>query len=150
MVGLITHYGLALVFANVLIQQMGLPIPVVPTLIVVGALAADGQFSASEIFAVALAGCAISDATWYAAGRLYGRRVMRLLCRISLSPDSCVQQSEYQFHRWGGLTLVLAKFVPGLSMIMPSLAGTTRLRLWSFALLDGLGAMIWVGVAIGS
>ena len=150
MIGLITHYGLALVFANVLVQQMGLPIPVVPTLIVAGALAADGKFSASEIFAVALAACALSDATWYAAGRLYGRRVMKLLCQISLSPDSCVQQSEYQFHRWGGLTLVLAKFVPGLSMIMPSLAGTTRVGLWSFALLDGLGATIWVGVAIGS
>jgi membrane protein DedA with SNARE-associated domain len=150
MIGLITQYGLALIFANVLIQQMGLPIPVFPTLIVAGALAADGKFSASEIFAVAVAACAISDATWYAAGRLYGRRVLKLVCRISLSPDSCVQQSEYQFQRWGGFTLVLAKFVPGLSMIMPSLAGTTRLRLWSFALLDGLGATIWVGIAIGS
>jgi membrane protein DedA with SNARE-associated domain/rhodanese-related sulfurtransferase len=150
MIGLITQYGLALVFANVLIQQMGLPIPVVPTLIVAGALAADGKFSAPAIFAVALAACALSDATWYAAGRLYGRRVMKLLCQISLSPDSCVHQSEYQFRRWGGLTLVLAKFVPGVSMVMPSLAGATRLRFWSFALLDGLGATIWVGVAIGS
>jgi rhodanese-related sulfurtransferase len=74
---------------------------------------------------------------------------MKLLCRISLSPDSCVQQSEYQFRRWGALTLVVAKFVPGLSMIMPSLAGTTRRSFWSFALLDGMGAAIWVGVAIG-
>jgi membrane protein DedA with SNARE-associated domain/rhodanese-related sulfurtransferase len=150
MVALITHYGVALVFANVLLQQIGLPIPVYPTLIVAGALAADGKFSAPEIFAAAFIACAISDATWYVAGRLYGRRVMKLLCQISLSPDSCVQQSEYQFHRWGGLTLVLAKFVPGLSIIMPSLAGTTQLAFRSFALLDGLGAAIWVGVAIGS
>src|SRR6266478_6324432 len=150
MIGLVTQYGLALVFANVLIQQMGLPIPALPTLIVAGALAADGKFSASQIFAVALAACAISDATWYTAGRLYGRRVMKLLCQISLTPDSCVQHSEYQFHRWGRLTLVLAKFVPGLSMVMPSLAGTTRISFWSVALLDGLGAAIWLGVAIGS
>ena len=61
-----------------------------------------------------------------------------------------MQQSEHQFHRWGGLSLVLAKFVPGLSMIMPSLAGMTRRSFWSFALLDGLGAAIWAGVAIGS
>jgi membrane protein DedA with SNARE-associated domain/rhodanese-related sulfurtransferase len=150
MIGLITQYGLALIFANVLIQQMGLPIPSLPTLLVAGALAADGKLSASEVFAVAFAACAISDATWYAAGRLFGRRVMNLLCRISLSPDSCVDQSEHHFHRWGGLSLVLAKFVPGLSMIMPTLAGTTRRSFWSFALPDALGAVIWVGVAIGS
>jgi membrane protein DedA with SNARE-associated domain/rhodanese-related sulfurtransferase len=149
MVGLITQYGLALVFANVLIQQMGLPIPVVPTLMLAGALAANGKLSAAAIFAVAYAACAISDATWYAGGRLYGRRVLKLLCQISLSPDSCVQQSESQFHRWGMMTLVLAKFVPGLSMIAPSLAGAMRLTWPFFALLDGLGAAIWTGSAIG-
>ncbi len=149
MVGLITHYGLALVFANVLAQQMGLPIPALPTLIVAGALAADGKISALAIFGVAFIACAISDATWYTVGRLYGRRVMKLLCRISLSPESCVRQSEYLFHRWGGLTLVLGKFIPGLLTISPAMAGTMRLSGWSFALLDGLSAAIWAGVAIG-
>jgi membrane protein DedA with SNARE-associated domain/rhodanese-related sulfurtransferase len=150
MVGLITQYGLALVFANVLIQQMGLPIPALPTLIVAGALAADGKISALALFAVAFIACAISDATWYTVGRLFGRRVMKLLCRISLSPESCVRQSEYLFHRWGNLTFVLAKFVPGLLTISPAMAGTVRLGRWSFALLDGLGAAIWAGVAIGT
>jgi membrane protein DedA with SNARE-associated domain/rhodanese-related sulfurtransferase len=150
MLGLITQHGLALIFANVLIQQMGLPIPVTPTLIVAGAQAADGRLSVGAIFAVAFTACAISDVVWYVAGRLYGRRAMKFLCRLSLSPDSCVQQSEYQFRRWGGLSLVLAKFVPGLSVIMPALAGTTRLGLASFALLDGIGAVIWLAVAIGS
>jgi len=150
MVGLITQHGLAFVFANVLIQQMGFPIPVVPTLIVAGALAADGKLPASAIFAIAFAACAISDATWYAAGRLYGRRVLEILCRISLSPDFCMHQSEAQFRRWGRITLVLAKFVPGLSMLTPSLAGTMRLPWSSFALLDGLGAAIWTGVAIAA
>ena len=149
MIGLITQYGLALIFANVLIQQAGLPIPVAPTLIVAGALAVDGRLSALAIFAVAFVACAISDAAWYAAGRLYGRRVLKLLCQISLSPDSCVQQSQYQFHRWGRRTLIVAKFVPGLSMIMPALAGSARLDFWSFALLDGLGAALWVAAAIG-
>ncbi len=147
---LIAQYGLALVFANVLIQQMGLPIPVVPTLIVAGALAANGKLSASAVFAVAFAACAMSDATWYATGRLYGRRVLEVLCRISLSPESCVHRSESQFRRWGRITLILAKFVPGVAMIAPTLAGTMRLSWWSFALLDGLGAAMWSGLAIGS
>jgi membrane protein DedA with SNARE-associated domain/rhodanese-related sulfurtransferase len=150
MVGLITQYGLALVFANVLIQQLGLPLPALPTLIVAGALAADGKISALAIFGVAFIACAISDATWYTVGRLFGRRVMKLLCRISLSPESCVRQSEYLFHRWGSLTFVLGKFVPGLLTISPAMAGTMRLSGWSFALLDGLGAAIWAGLAIGT
>lgn len=149
MAGLIAQYGLALVFANVLIQQMGLPVPVVPTLILAGASAGNGNLSAAAIFAVAFAACAVSDATWYAAGRLYGRRVLKLLCRISLSPDSCMHQSESQFRRWGRIALVLAKFVPGLSMITPSLAGAMRLNWPLFALLDGLGAAIWTGSTIG-
>jgi membrane protein DedA with SNARE-associated domain len=150
MVGLITHYGLALVFANVLVAMVGLPIPVLPTLIVAGALAVDGEFSAWAIFAVVFIAYAISDATWYATGRLHGRRVMKLLCQISLSPDSCLRQSEHRFHRWGRITLVLAKFVPGLSMIMPALAGTLRLDGRTFALFDGLGIALWAGVAISS
>jgi len=150
MIGLIANYGVALVFANVLIQQIGLPIPVVPTLIVAGALAADGKLPAAEIFAVAFAACAISDTAWYVAGRLRGSRVLKLLCRISQSPDSCVQQSQHQFRRWGRLTLILAKFVPGMSMIMPSMAGMTGVGFGLFALLDGLGAAIWTTVAIGS
>lgn len=150
MLALIAQYGLALVFANVLLQQIGIPIPAVPTLIVAGALAGNGQLSGSELFAVAFAACAISDATWYAAGRLYGRRVLGILCRMSLAPESCVHQSESQFRRWGRITLVLAKFVPGLSMIAPTLAGTMRLTWWFFSLLDGLGATIWTGMAIGS
>src|ERR1700682_3770506 len=150
MVGLITQYGLVLVFANVLMQQMGLPIPALPTLIVAGPFAVDGKISPLALFAVAFVACAISDATWYTVGRLFGRRVMKLLCRISLSAESCVRQSEYLFHRWGNLTFVLAKFVPGLLMISPAMAGTMGFSGWSFALLDGLGAAIWAGVAIGA
>jgi rhodanese-related sulfurtransferase len=87
---------------------------------------------------------------WYLAGRLYGRRVMRLLCRISLSPDSCVRQTENHFERWGGSALVLAKFIPGLSGIAPPLAGATRLSWTTFLLLNSLGVVIWAGVAIGA
>ena len=112
MIRLIAQYGLALVFANVLAEQIGLPVPAVPTLIVAGALAADGTLSALTLFGVAVVASGIADTIWYVAGRLYGRAVMRTFCRISLSPDSCVRQTEDRFERWGALTLVLAKFIP--------------------------------------
>lgn len=147
---LIARYGLALVFANVLLEQIGLPVPAIPTLIIAGALAAEGQFSPFAIFGVAFLGCMIGDVLWYIAGRRYGRRVMNLLCRMSLSPDSCVRQTEVRFERWGGLTLVLSKFIPGLSTITPPLAGAMRIGWPSFLLLNGLGVVLWAGVAIGA
>jgi membrane protein DedA with SNARE-associated domain/rhodanese-related sulfurtransferase len=147
---LIAQYGLALVFANVLLEQVGLPIPAVPTLIVAGALAAEGELSPLAIFGVAFAGCMIGDALWYVTGRRYGRRVMTLLCRVSLSPDSCVRRTEFRFERWGKLTLVVSKFIPGLSTVAPPLAGAMRLGWPSFLLLNGLGAVIWAGAAIAA
>src|SRR5256712_4734102 len=147
---LIAEYGLALVFANVLLEQIGLPIPAVPALVVAGALAAEGELSPLAVFGVAFVACMIGDAVWYLAGRRYGRRVMKLLCRVSLSPDSCVRQTEFRFERWGKLTLVLSKFIPGLSTIAPPLAGAMRLGWPSFLLLNGLGVVIWAGIAIAA
>jgi len=147
---LITEYGLALVFANVLLEQLGLPIPAVPALVVAGALSAAGEFWPLAVFGVAFVACMIGDAVWYLAGRRYGRRVMKFLCRVSLSPDSCVRQTEFRFERWGKLTLVLSKFIPGLSTIAAPLAGAMRLGWPSFLLLNGLGVVIWAGAAIAA
>lgn len=147
---LIEQYGLALVFANVLAERIGLPIPAAPSLILAGALVADGKLSALAVFGVAFCACMIGDAAWYVAGRLYGRRVVKLLCRVSLSPDYCVRQTETRFARWGGLTLVLAKFVPGLSTISRPLAGALRLGWPVFLALNGLGTALWAGAAIGA
>ena len=140
--------GLGFVFLNVLIEQLGLPVPAVPTLVVAGAVAASGKLSAPLLYTVAVLGCMIADGAWYGAGRLYGNRVMRLLCRISLSPDSCVSQTHGAFERWGAKALLLAKFVPGLALIAPPLAGATRMHPGKFAAVSALGSMLWVGAAL--
>lgn len=145
---LIARYGLLLVFANVLVEQAGAPVPAVPTMIVAGALAAAGQLPLAGVLAVALLGCLLADLAWYAAGRYFGGGVMRTLCRISLSPDSCVRQSELRFQRWRGGVLLLAKFVPGLSTVAPPLVGAMGLRPAAFIVFDGLGSLLWVGVAV--
>jgi len=150
LVDLIARYGLALIFINVLVEQVGLPVPAVPTLIVAGAAAAAGEISAAAVFGVAVLACFIGDGLWFAGGRIYGRRVMRLLCRISLEPDSCVRQSEYHFGRWGKAALVVSKFVPGLSTVAPPLAGALRMGWPSFVLLNGIGIALWAGLAIGA
>jgi membrane protein DedA with SNARE-associated domain/rhodanese-related sulfurtransferase len=141
-------FGLGLVFLNVLLEQLGLPVPALPTLVVAGALAADGRLPALGVCAVALAASLIGDSSWYLAGRTYGVRVMRLLCRISLTPDTCVSQTQASFERWGPRALVIAKFVPGLSMIAPPLAGATHMGYARFAVFSAMGGALWIGAAL--
>jgi membrane protein DedA with SNARE-associated domain/rhodanese-related sulfurtransferase len=149
MTDLILQYGLLLVFTNVLLERTGLPLPAMPTLMVAGSLVATGSMSAAMVFGVAFLGCIIGDTLWYAAGWRYGRRVMSLLCRISLSPDSCVRETERSFERWGAFTLIIAKFIPGMSTVVRPLAGSMHQRWWTFELLNGIGTALWVGAAIG-
>src|SRR6202140_3376146 len=146
---LLGQYGLAVVFANVLIEQLGLPVPAVPTLVVAGALAAEGALSMPLLFAVALLACSLADIAWYIAGRRYGNRVMKLVCRISLTPDYCVSETQARFERWGVNALVIAKFVPGLATIAPPLAGATRIGWPQFLFFNTLGASLWVGAGLG-
>ena len=146
---LMAQYGLLLVFANVLVEQIGVPVPAVPTLVVAGAFAASGQLSLPLVVLVAVLACLLGDVAWYAVGRRFGGGALRTLCRISMSPDSCVHRSELQFERWGGQTLLIAKFVPGLSTVAPPLMGALGLRWSAFVVLDGLGALLWVGLATG-
>jgi len=145
---LIAQYGLLLVFVNVLVEQAGVPLPAVPTMIVAGALASTERLPLAGVVGVAVLASLLADYAWYAAGRHYGGGVMRTLCRISLSPDSCVKQSEVRFQRWRGGVLLVAKFVPGLSTVAPPLVGAMGLRSASFVLFDGLGALMWVSVAV--
>lgn len=146
---LLEEHGLGLVFANVLLEQVGLPLPAVPTLMLAGALASEGKLSGTAVFAAAFAASLIGDTLWFVAGRRYGSRVLKLLCRISLSPDSCVRQTEYRFERWGVLTVVLGKFIPGLSTVAPPLAGAMRYSWLSFLALNALGIAIWALAALG-
>src|SRR5690349_11335964 len=141
-------FGLGLIFLNVLLEQLGAPVPAIPILVVAGALAANGQLPASGVFALALAASLIGDSAWYLAGRAYGVRVMKLLCRISLTPDTCVSQTQASFERWGARALVLAKFIPGLSMIAPPLAGATRMSFARFLFFSAAGAAVWIGAAL--
>jgi membrane protein DedA with SNARE-associated domain/rhodanese-related sulfurtransferase len=150
LIDLVTYYGLALVFVNVLLEQLGLPVPAVPTPIVAGAAAATGRLSAAGVFGVAVLACYIGDGLWFAGGRLYGRRVLSLLCRVSLSPDSCVRQSEYHFERWGKAVLIVSKFIPGLSTVTPPLAGAMRMGWPSFIVLNGIGIALWAAIPIGA
>jgi membrane protein DedA with SNARE-associated domain len=143
------RHGYALLFALVLAEQLGLPVPAAPALLAMGALAGLGKFSFGTALAVAAMAAILSDSIWYEIGRRKGRRVLSLLCRISIEPDSCVRQTEDVFVKYGSKTLLFAKFVPGLSTVAPPLAGMTGMSAGAFAAFDAAGALIWAGSLMG-
>lgn len=147
---LVAQYGLLIVGANVLIDQIGLPVPAMPTLVVAGALAANGALAFGPLLLVCVAACLLPDCGWYLVGKIYGIRVLKTLCRISLEPDSCVSQTQTRFERWGINSLVVAKFVPGLAIIAPPLAGAMRVRWPRFIALSTAGALLWAGVGLAA
>lgn len=149
---LLTQHGLLLVFANVLLTQAGIPLPAVPVLVVAGALAAQGEFGYTALLLTAIAAALLGDVPWFFAGRRYGHRVLRTLCRIAIEPDSCVKQTESIFDRWGAPALLVAKYIPGFATVAPPLAGAMRLGFPSFLLFSAIGALLWaiLPVALGA
>lgn len=148
LVNLIQQYGLLIVFANVFLEQVGLPLPAYPALLVTGALLSRGQYSAATLLLIAVMAALIADLFWYLSGRVYGRRVMARLCRISLSPDSCVRQTESIYLRLGPPALLFCKFIPGFASVSSALAGTVGTKSITFIVFDSLGAALWAGSAI--
>lgn len=148
-VQVLSQYGYALLFVVVLAEQVGLPIPAVPVLLGVGALSGAGRMSALLAFAAALAASLPPDVVWYELGRRRGSRVLGVLCRISLEPDSCVRRTENLFLRRGRSALLIAKFVPGLSTVAPPLAGMVGIARWQFVLIDTAAAALWAGAWMG-
>ena len=139
------QHGYAVLFFWVLAETMGFPIPSVPLLITVGALAGVGQMNLPLCIGLAVFAALLSDIFWYSLGWYRGRRVLSLLCRISLEPDSCVRSTEDIFERYGARALLITKFIPGLSAVSTPLAGIIHMNLARFFLFDILGIYIWIG-----
>jgi membrane protein DedA with SNARE-associated domain len=143
-------YGLPLIFGVVLLEQLGAPIPAIPVLIVAGALSVERDLPAWQALLAAVVASVIADSLWYALGRSRGHRILKTLCKISLSPDSCVRQTEAVFERWGIPSLLVAKFIPGFSTVAPPMAGATGARLPAFLLYDAGGAFLWAGAGVAA
>ncbi len=145
LIALLTQYGAISVFVVVLLVQLGLPVPVLPLLLLIGSLASTSPSLGVTSLVLAIIASLLGDFVWYAIGRRFGHRTLHLLCRISLSADSCVRQTEVSFNRWGVSTLVIAKFIPGLATLAPPLAGALGLRRASFLFYSAIGAALWAG-----
>ncbi|HEX3843825.1 MAG TPA: DedA family protein/thiosulfate sulfurtransferase GlpE [Steroidobacteraceae bacterium] len=144
----VAHLGPPILFLLVLLQQAGVPYPITPVLIVAGAASVHGQLSAPAVIAIAVGAALLADLGWYTAGYRLGGRALKALCTLSLSPDSCVSETERWFGRLGTRVLVVAKFIPGLGLVSTAMAGVVRARLDGFLLYDVLGNLLWASTAV--
>ena len=152
LVELIQVYGVLIVFGIVLVEQFGLPIPAYPILIVAGALSVEADVSWQLVWLAAISACLICDVFWFRAGRFYGKRILRLLCKISLSPDYCVSQTEDKFRRFGPKSLIVSKFIPGFNIIASPMSGALGVSTPRFVAFSMTGSLLWsaTGIALGA
>ena len=141
--GFLVRHGPGVLFAAVFVEQMGVPLPAAPWLLAAGALAATDNINWFAALAAATCGSLLADLIWFYLGRYGGHRVLDLLCRISLEPDSCVRRTQDVFTRYGMRGVVAAKFIPGLSTLAPPLAGSSGVSAPRFFLFDGLGSFLY-------
>ncbi len=142
------RHGYTLLFAFVLAEQSGLPIPSTPMLLAAGALAGLGRMNLAFAWSLAVVASLLGDSLWFFLGRLRGFSILNLFCRISLEPDTCVQKTQVTYGRHGVNWLLFAKFVPGLSTIAPPMAGMFRVSPWMFLAMDAAGSILWSGTFI--
>jgi membrane protein DedA with SNARE-associated domain len=143
------HHGYVVLLGWVFVEQAGIPVPATPLLLAAGALAGAGDLNIFAALFWAGLGAVAADSIWFQLGRHKGIKILQLLCRISLEPDSCVRRTEGIFSKQGARSLLVAKFVPGLGLVTPPLAGIFRMRFRRFLIFDALGSLFWAGTFLG-
>lgn len=141
-------YGYILLFAWVLVEQLGIPLPATPVLVAAGMLSAQHALSFPGAWLAAVLASLTADTIWFMVGRRLGHHVLRILCKLSLEPTICVRKTQDSFGRRREVTLVIAKFVPGLATLAPPVAGENGMGLGRFLFFDGIGAALWVGALL--
>jgi membrane protein DedA with SNARE-associated domain len=150
MTAFLLEHGYLVLFTATLVAQLGAPVPGIPLLLAAGVLAREGTLSLVAALALTVVASGLGHLVWYEAGRRRGTAVLRLLCKISIEPDSCVRKTEDIFVRYGPSALVAAPFVPGLAAVAPPLAGMSAMSVGRFLLLDGAGAALFGAIFLAA
>lgn len=146
---LLAQYAVVILPALVVAEQIGLPLPAVPALLGVGALAAQGRVSVALVMGAIVLVALCADLCWYELGRRRGASVLTRICHFTMEPDTCVRRAGAVFTRHGARGMLVAKFVPGLTTVMPPLAGIFAVGRARFVLYDVVGVCLWGFTWIG-
>src|SRR5215469_8999819 len=136
----LARHGYAALAVVVFLEAIGIPVPAAVALIAAGTASAAHSMRADLALALALCAMVAGDSVMYWIGRLSGWWMLGVLCRLSLNPESCILRSAQRFHRRGRITLVFAKFIPGINTMAPPMAGSMRMRYLQFLRFNSAGA----------
>lgn len=145
----LVEHGYLILFLWVFLDQAGLPLPSAPLLLAAGAFAGLGRLDLVPVLAVAIVAGIPGHLLLYEIGRRRGGRVLNMVCRVSLEPDSCVRRTEQLFARHGASSLLFARAVPGLETVAPALAGVFRMRVGHFLIASIAGTAVWSFLFVG-
>ena len=146
----LARHGTFWMFFATLGERLGLPLFVTPLLVAAGALAAMGKLHLGLLLLVTTVACLVGDTVWYELGRWKGSALFGLLCRISFQPDSCVRRSQLALEKHTGLSLLWAKWIPGVGRLALPLAGAAQLPRLRFQLYNALGSILWLSVLLAA
>jgi len=145
----VSHHGYLLLFAMVFAEAAGLPAPAAIALIAAGAAAAAHVLYLPQVLVIAIAGTMLGDVLLFLIGRYTGWALLSFICSLSLNPETCILRSAESFYKRGRLTLLFAKFIPGINTMAPPLAGSMKMRGGQFLRLDLAGAFIYIAAYAG-
>ena len=141
----LVDHGYALIFASVLVEEIGLPMPSGPVLLAAGALVGFHRLSLAAVVGTAFAATLLADCILFFLGRRRGNSVLAFVCRVSLEPDTCISKSRSLYQRYGPKSLLISKFVPWVGTLGPPMAGLFGLAPAKFLVIDAVGALLWSG-----
>src|SRR3954463_4523332 len=139
----LVEHGYITIFIASLVERLGIPVFTTPVVVGAGLLAASGKLSLTLVIAITVIATLLGDWVWFELGRRRGNKVVGLLCRISLSRDSCVERTKRFSKKHSDLSLLYTKFVPGVSHISPPLAGMSGTSRGRFTAFNFAGTLLW-------
>jgi membrane protein DedA with SNARE-associated domain len=140
---LMARHGYALTFGLLLAEAIGLPFPAAIALVAAGAAVAAHALWGPYVLLAALVALLMGDTVQFWLGRYMGWLLLGFLCRVSINPETCILRSAESFYKCGKVTLVIAKFIPGVNTMAAPLAGSMKMRFWQFLRLDFAGALLY-------
>ncbi len=138
-----TRHAYAILFGWVLVEQAGVPVPSIPLLLAAGTLSAAHRLHLAAALPLIMLACLFADSMWFFLGRRYGTRIVNVLCKMSMEAATCLTRTENSLAHRGAVTLLFAKFVPGLSTMAAPLAGQAGMSYQAFVAYDMLGTLGW-------
>jgi membrane-associated protein len=145
----VQHYGAwvyALLFLIVFVETGVVVMPFLPgdsLLFVVGALAGAGHMSYPLACLVLLLAAIGGDQCNYSIGRYFGPKVFQWEDSRFFNRKAFDRAHEF-YERYGGVTVILARFMPFIRTFVPFVAGVAEMSRAKFTLFNVTGALIWV------